>query len=123
MSAQKPMVERMQEMLGQIQQYNGTRVDCLDKKVLKRLIKQGKVKITNGSGRAAIVNGRKWVMANHSMAVATTPIPIKEIIEPDGPYAKRRAALEASGLNYRGKNWGKKRVDLPREERERKINE
>ena len=123
MSAQKPMAVRMQEMLARLQQYGGTRVDALDKKVLKRLIKAGSAKITNGNGRAPIVNGRKWVMANHSMAVPTTMPPLPELTTTGGPYAKRRAAMEASGEDYRGKTWGKVRVDLPRDAREKKIKE
>jgi len=93
-----------------------------DKKVLKRLIKAGRAKITNGTGRAPIVNGRKWVMTNHSLAVAIEAAPVK-VEEPftGGPYAKRRGYAEIAGTSYRGKTHGKIRVDLPREEREKKI--
>jgi len=123
MLGQKPMRVRMQEMLELINRYGAMRVDRLDRKVLKRLIKKGDATIVNGSGRASVVNGCKWVLSNHSRAIATRPAPIEQVTETGGPYAKRKKALEESGLPYRGKSWGKVRVDLPREAREKKINE
>jgi len=121
MSAQKPMAERMEEMLVRLQKYNGTLVTALDRKVLKRLIKQGKARIENtGSPKSMNCFGST---STRSVAMATNPAPLEKVTETEGPYAKRRAAMEASGLNYRGKNWGKVRVDLPREEREKKISD
>ena len=122
MSGQKPVALRMQEMLLHLQRYNAARVDVLDRKVLNRLIKAGKVKITNGS-RATIVNGLKRVMTTTPQAVPTELAPIKIEEESPGPYAKRKADLEEMGVSYRGKTWGKVRVDLPREEREKRIND
>lgn len=117
MSAQKPMAKRMQETMELIWKHGAWPADRIDAKVLKRLIKQGKVKrdIRDLSGSFRKTN---------TIAVALIPAP-KEIEKPDtgGPYAKRRAAMDDAGLSYQGKNWGKKRVDLPREERERKIAE
>lgn len=115
MSGQKPMAKRMQEMLDLLWKYGSIYVHRLDKKVLKRLIKKGDVKIVNGEYES----GRKTV----SSAKPTSPLAIPDKRETGGPYAKRRAAMEEAGLAYKGKTWGKKRIDLPREERERKINE
>lgn len=114
MSGQKPMTQRMQEMLERLQNHD-VYVHYLDKKVLKRLIKKGVVKIKNGDYGSV----RKTI----AVATVTTPVPIKEETISPGPYAKRRADMEESGLPYKGKNWGKVRVDLPREAREKKLKE
>jgi len=123
MSGQKTMTVRMEEMLLRLIVVNGVRVSVLDRRVLKRLIKQGKAKIINTNSRAPVVNGRKFVIANSAMAVATTIPPITEEVNTGGPGAKRKAAMEESGLTYRGKTWGKVRVDLPREAREKRISD
>jgi len=115
MSGQKPMAERMQETTELLWKHGQIQACRIDKKVLKRLIAQGKVK------RKLIQVGFGY--KTNSMVIAIEPAPTKEVTETAGPYAKRKAALEELGLNYRGKNWGKVRVDLPREAREKKISE
>lgn len=115
MSGQKPMAQRMQEMLDLLWKHGSICVHRLDRKVLNRLIKKGSAKIVNGDYGSL----RKTV----SMAKATLLPPIKSEPKTGGPYAKRRAAMEEAGLPYKGKTWGKVRVDLPREKRERKLNE
>ena len=115
MAGQQPMAFRMQEMLELLWKHGSVYVHRLDRKVLNRLIKKGSAKIVNGEYSGL----RKTVSA----AKPTSRPPIKMEPKTAGPYAKRRAAMEEAGLQYKGKTWGKIRVDLPREERERKINE
>jgi hypothetical protein len=118
MPGQKPMAKRMQEMLEYIWGRDHTRSDLLDKKVLKQLIKKGKVKIVNSGG-----GGYNFNRGTRNMVIAIEAASDKEESETGGPYAKRREALEESGLAYRGKNFGKIRLDLPRDAREKKITE
>ena len=122
MSGQKTMTERKQEMMERMWKYpGGIRVDMCDKKVLKRLVNDGRARITKNGTRAPWVNGRKHVMASHSLAVAIEAAPVKEEVPyTGGPYAKRRGYAEIAGHSYRGKTHGKIRVDKPREEREAK---
>ena len=109
MSGQKPMKQRMQEMLRDLQRSNGRRVSCLDRKVLNRLIKKGDAKIVGGA-RSIVSNGLKHVWANSPMAVATHIPEEKEEVDTGGPFAKRKAALDETELHYRGKNLGRKKV-------------
>lgn len=112
---QKPMKQRAEEMLAELRKYeSGRRVHFLDDKVLKHLIKKGEVKLVNMRGFGSLTS--------HRHAVAAKPAP-KVVEDTREPYAKRKAAMEEAGLNHRGKNWGKKRVDLPRLQREIKLRE
>ena len=109
MPGQKPMSQRMQEMLADLQRSNGRRVSCLDRKVLNRLIKKGDAKIVGGA-RAVISNGLKHVWANAARAVATHIPEEKEEVDTGGPFAKKKAELDEAGVHYRGKNLGRKKV-------------
>lgn len=115
MAGQKPMAQRKKEMMELIWKYKSYQAHRLEKAVLKRLIKEGKVKIvTEGYGYG---HGGK----TNAMAVATIPAPVvEEAPYTGGPYAKRRGWAEIAGHSYRGKTHGKIRRDKPREEREAK---
>ena len=111
MTGQKPMAQRMKEMLSDLQQRpGGVRANYLEKSVLKKLIKRGDAKLVNSSSHANWVNGRKRVMAGPTLAVATYIPPIVEEVDTGGPYAKRRAALAEMDTYYRGKNRGTERI-------------
>jgi len=112
-AAQKPMTVLVRETLEYIWKHDSIRADRVEKKVVKRLLNRELVKrVRTSTGSRSTI-----------MLVATAPAPTVEEPKTEGPYAKRKALLEATGVSYRGKTWGKKRVDLPREERERKIAE
>jgi hypothetical protein len=102
MAGQKPLAQRMQETMERIWKYGNIRVDRTDKDVLKRLIKQGKVKITQYR-----YGGRK----STAVLVSLIPAPVKEEkSDTGGPFAKRRAALDEAEIHYRGKNLGREKV-------------
>jgi hypothetical protein len=111
-AAQQPMAQRVAEMIAKLTKFpSGVRVQNIDQKVLKQLIKKGKVKLVNrGTGGAT-----------HRYALLVDPLPCPTQCTPNTPYAKRIADQQEAGLVLRGRNRGKTRVDLPREARELKI--
>jgi len=111
------MTKRMKEMMESLWARGDIRADQLDKNVLKKLIKAGQVK------RIQSTRIGPGIRSSVTMIVALVQAPIQNETNTGGPYAKRKAQLDSSGLPYRGKTWGKIRLDLPRQAREKEISD
>lgn len=82
----KTMTVRKQEMFDMIIHYDGYRVEWLDKKVLKKLLNDGKVYLENVLWRI----GYSHTYANPVKEMIPQPI-VKRISE---PYKKRKADMK-----------------------------